>query len=154
MKKLNFLILIAVSFIFIVACQKEDKMDKKEILSAHSWKISGLKVDPAVNFGGIPISNLYVWMPACQKDNLLFLNDDGSYQFTEGATKCDETDPQIFEQGTWSLSEDESKLFTTSDSTSLEYAIESISTSEIKGSYTLNVNGVVYNYSVIFAANN
>ncbi len=52
-------------------------------------------------------------MDACELDNVLVFNDDSTFAFDEGLTKCDIDDPQIQDGGIYILSEDQTGLLLT-----------------------------------------
>lgn len=72
---------------------KKDEDSSKDLLTAHSWKI----VSSTAN--GTPLD-----LDECDLDDFVTFHDDGELHFDEGATKCDETDPQET-MGTWSISD-------------------------------------------------
>lgn len=47
-------------------------------------------------------------------DNIQTFSSNGSYEETEGATKCDSSDPNIFDHGLYTLSSDGKTLSTRS----------------------------------------
>lgn len=46
----------------------------------------------------------------CSKDDLLEFFTNGTYQLSEGPTKCDPSDPQVYQAGSWELTDDESGI--------------------------------------------
>ena len=52
-------------------------------------------------------------MDACELDNILVFNDNSTFAFDEGLTKCDQDDPQIQDGGIYLLSDDQAGLILT-----------------------------------------
>jgi hypothetical protein len=46
----------------------------------------------------------------CQKDDITVFKANMTYEENEGATKCDNDDPQVFDEGTWSFKDNETKI--------------------------------------------
>lgn len=59
------------------------------------------------------ISDMWSFLPDCSKDGFMNFHDDGTMVYDEGATKCDPGDPQT-ETGTWTFTDNETRLSTTS----------------------------------------
>jgi hypothetical protein len=94
-----------------------------------------MNINPAVEFNGLEYSDLFGLMPNCSKDDLVKYNTDGSVIYDEGASKCDEGDPQT-ETGTWAFSADETKITETFDGESFTYNVVEITDSNLKISYS------------------
>lgn len=93
-KTFTLLCTLMLALVFVgTSCKKDDEKTLKDLLTAHAWKQTGEKL------GGTsqPID-------ACTADDIVEFSDDNKYHFDEGATKCDESDPQET-YGTWSISE-------------------------------------------------
>ncbi len=102
------------------SCSKDDEdgdngvkpKTKTELLTTPTWKMSGLKIDPPMVLEDTTISDLLVNLPCMQDDNMKYTateNGKGTYREDEGATKCDEEDPQST-NGDWSFNTSETKL--------------------------------------------
>lgn len=151
MKTFKTLILVAIaaSFFVISSCDKDDDpVNKKALITANSWKISAMTIDPPIDFLGIQISDMYAMMDACTKDDLMTFNEDGTYQVTEGATKCDESDPDISESGTWGFNADETQITQTNTESTTTFNVLSITSSKLKFSMSETEEGVTYLYSI------
>lgn len=99
----------ALLFLFsISACSKDETPSNptnKDLIS-RNWKVTAL----TGTFAPLPAIDLYAQMDACEKDDILKISSNGTYTLDEGATKCVSTDPQIIESGSWSFSNNETKL--------------------------------------------
>lgn len=105
-------IVVCLMTLFILAgCQKDEDDDpsRTEILTSGQWRITGITANPAVVVSGIPISDIYAFLPACSKDNYYVFKTDGNAELNEGPTKCNAADPQTQTQ-TWALSSDEQQI--------------------------------------------
>lgn len=78
-------------------------------------------------------------LDACTADDLHDFNADGSYDFDEGATKCDPADPQS-DTGTWVLSADEKTLTITQSGFGLAFEVVSLTSSRME--LTVDIFGV------------
>ncbi len=118
-------LLFAGMFIF-AACSSEDDKTKTELLTAQSWKTIHAYMEGA---------DIMEALEECDKDDLSTFFEDGSYQFDEGATKCDPDNPQIFEEGTWSFNADETVMTLVSDGISTEFTLITLNESTLEYSY-------------------
>ncbi len=90
--------------------------------------ITGLKAI----WNSTPELDIYATMKDCEKDNEFTFNADKTYSVIEGATKCDASDPDEIESGTYELTDTYTKMVTTvtgGDVTTR--TIESITATEI-----------------------
>lgn len=74
-------------------------------LTAKDWKITGLVISTII--GDI---NFLDSLDACQKDDLLKYNLNGTITEKAGATKCDPADPDTKNGGVWALLNNDTKL--------------------------------------------
>lgn len=143
--KTLFIIAIAGTFLFIASCSKdEDSVSKTEIITANSWKYAALTINPPIDFFGIPISDFLAFMDDCEKDNLFIFNTSGSYTIDEGATKCDDADPQTIEVGTWSFNSGETQLSLATPDTTITMNIVGLSSSKVTLATSEVLEGVTY----------
>lgn len=75
------------------------------VLTAHQWTL----VEVLQNSNDT-ISNIMLMMVACEKDNYLVYNQDGTYQVLEGVLKCQNGDGNIKIQGTWQYDDADTTL--------------------------------------------
>ncbi len=80
------------------------------ILSGTSWKLTGYTVN--IDYGGgiIVDTDLYSAIPTCSLDDIHTFNANGTATDNAGNIKCNSSDAQSVESGTWKLSEDQKKL--------------------------------------------
>lgn len=115
-KTLRLMGLISLVMVFMSSCEKDEDSPEDtpktttEYLTAGYWNVTAMTISPGINFGGIEITDFYAQQDECTKDDLTKFNSDGTITDDEGATKCDPNDPQITNDGTWVLSDDNSSL--------------------------------------------
>jgi len=102
-------------------CGKDDDEKGPEVsptkLTGKTWKLTAANLSPAFTDpeSGVSYSDLYSVMEACERDNtVMYMAADanatsGVLMGDEGATKCDDSDPQQ-EAGTWAFNENKTKL--------------------------------------------
>lgn len=82
---------------------------KTILLASAQWKLSGMSVSPAMNVGGIPVTDLYPTLDACMKDDsFVFLQDQRLLAFS-GKLKCEANEPETVE-GIWRFENGETQL--------------------------------------------
>jgi hypothetical protein len=107
--KAGFIVLL---FAVVFACKKkgEETTPKNtlELLTggnAKTWRVkSGIGKQ-----GDLEI-NLVASQGPCITDNLIKLYKDFTYEFTEGATKCHPSDPDLIVKANWTLASDNSSI--------------------------------------------
>jgi hypothetical protein len=81
------------------------KKTASELLMAKSWKITAATEKE----GSKPAENIYTQQPACFRDNLYKFQTNAAFVLDEGATRCDQDDPQTM-TGVWALSNNDKTL--------------------------------------------
>lgn len=146
-------ILMAVLFITgISACSKSQQtttpvtvsIDSTAIfLKTGNWKLTVFTITPALN--GVT-DGLYL-QPDCLRDNLWQYADNNVFYINEGATKCNDADPQI-QQGTWNYDETTKILTFTTPTIDFLIRVTSSSATSISGYRDdIVVNGSSYVYN-------
>src|ERR1043165_2803289 len=108
------LILIAVT-VTAVSCKKEGSQSKQktktELLTTGSWKRTGLTSAPAYDWygDGNYATDLLSVMKVCESDNFDTYKSNGTGDTDEGATLCNQSDPQAW-PFTWEFADNETKL--------------------------------------------
>lgn len=93
-------------FIFLNSCNKEDTKTKSVLLTQKEWVGQKLEIKEGSN----PWVDEFPNIDACSKDDRYIFNINNTYSFNEGPTKCDPSDPQVFDTGSWSFTNNETKL--------------------------------------------
>ncbi|MBI1228392.1 MAG: hypothetical protein GC192_24370 [Bacteroidetes bacterium] len=112
--KLPFLTLLFSAVLLFNACKKDEK-SKTELLTANCWVATAIIVDPPISINGTTISDLYAQSDACDKDDIFCFKSNGTFTNEEGATKCDDADPQVIETGTWTFNQGETVVSVSSN---------------------------------------
>jgi Lipocalin-like domain len=82
------------------SCKKSaTEKSKAELLTQSAWKI--VKEEEKVGNGAWVNNTLN--SPACDKDNNFIFKSNATFEFNEGAVKCNPADNQIIDTGKWSL---------------------------------------------------
>lgn len=115
---------------------------KTELLTDKTWKVTARTINPAIDYNGVMTTDFYAIMTACQKDNTLTYNTNGTCAWDEGATLCTPTDLQT-KYGTWSFYLSETKIITTTTTVSngTSYTSSDTTNLETLNSTTLTFNG-------------
>ncbi|WP_417601277.1 lipocalin family protein [Owenweeksia hongkongensis] len=133
-------ILICMSILSTTSCKKDDNesvgsQTKSEMLMGNNWVLEAWTIDPPYDWNndGIDDTDVLQFMDDCKLDDLMNFKSDASYLFEEGNTKCDPTDDQIIETGTWTLSTNENVLLLTEtgDDDPKEFPIKSLSAKQL-----------------------
>jgi hypothetical protein len=128
--------------LFLFACKKEDAKSKTDLLTQKTWMIQKLETKEGNN----PWEDDFPTWDACSKDDRYIFRANNTYEFNEGLTKCDPSDPQIFDSGSWSFTNNETKLLIGSD----EFTIVSLTETNLILSVQETVGGVAYQIQITF----
>jgi len=131
--------LLALLLFAFVGCKKDSaspssNSSKTSIITSKSWRVTNLKV----SLGSVVLLDQLQGMPACELDNVIKFATAGTYSVEEGATKCDPSDPNIVDNGTWKLESNETKF--NLDGEQLD--VVEISSNIIKLKTTVTENGI------------
>jgi hypothetical protein len=108
MKIFSSLLLLTFSCIFFIACKKDDKETKTDLLTASAWLHESSGVDADKN-GTIDFPFDATIVPTCRIDNVLTFQKGNTAVNDEGAAKCNQADPQV-SNFNWSFSDGETTL--------------------------------------------
>lgn len=145
--------------LLLSSCSKDEEdtptpaPTKKEKLIGNNWVVTAYSVEPAIDIdqNGTQENNLMPYLPACNLDDFIDLNENNSYTAEEGASKCDPNDPQVYETGDWSFNSDETFIvFSPDGQASYEYSIVSLTASQWEVEQVQVSNGVTYTFSITF----
>lgn len=102
-------IVLLLTSAFITACKKDSDNNtntaktKTELITSSTWKFDNAKL------GTTDISGFF---DDCEKDNTVTFASNGTGTIDEGATKCDDSDPQTTPFN-WSFESNETSIHTT-----------------------------------------
>lgn len=126
---------LASVLMFSSSCKKDDDdPSNTDKITGKNFVMTAWTIDPPVDAGTGPFSDLFALLPACTKDDITIFNADGTMIDDEGATKCDPGDPQT-DEGTWSFVDNETKLSITFDNETQVMDIVELTENTLKLSY-------------------
>ena len=148
--KASFASLLVVS---MVACKKDNdspnnNQSKASLLAKAAWRQTAQEFKAAA--GDFVPDPEFADMETCEKDNLTLFKANKTFEETEGATKCDPTDPTVVESGTWELISNETKLRAVSGSDSYEATIETLNENTLRLVATGEILGQQVSYRFTF----
>ena len=147
MKTTMFLIISMI--LFATSCRKdsEDIIDRSTMLTQGAWQINALTVDPAIDWFGTTVTDVYAQLPSCVKDNVTIFKSTGSVNFDEGPSKCDPNEAQTT-TGTWAFNLDQTILSMTSDGETESWNLSVLDNRNIKADYQVQEEGINYKFSI------
>jgi len=109
------------------------------IVTPKGWVATAITINPALQIPGLPpITDFFAFQEPCEKDNITFFTSDLKYKVDEGASKCDPSDTQIQDQGTWSFNPAKTIITLDSNNGAPEaFTIAELSASTFKGTYRI-----------------
>ena len=137
--------LLICTLVVIGSCKKDKHNDtpktKTDLLTSGTWKYTGAIITPAYDYygDGNAVTDIFSIMKTCEKDDFETYKTNGTWEYNDGPTKCDASDPQAFNLP-WSLSTDETKLILGGG----ENIILELTTTALKLRYTFDDSGVTY----------
>ena len=100
-------IIFTLAICLLFSCSKEmEESSRTSLLTGKAWKF--VKIESKMN-NDPWVDEVLFWLP-CEKDDEILFKTDGSYILSNGATKCDASDPDIFDVARWDFLENETKL--------------------------------------------
>lgn len=146
---LKVLILTCCFALILPACKKDDKSKTRtELLTSGSWHVTAYTVDPAIDWDGdgTEESNIYAIMDECIKDDHTTFTADGKGELDEGATKCNDNDPQVTPLE-WSFDQNEEQLIVQGT----DYLIEALTESQLVVKEIEVISAVTVTHTVTFS---
>jgi hypothetical protein len=145
------LLLLFFSIFFTVSCKKEKT--KTELLTDKTWLTTAITVEPGIATGGAPITDLLAQYEPCVRDNVFQFTLDKKYSVEEGTTKCNPSDAQSLETGTWFLDSSETLLTkVASDEKTILFKLMELNAKTLKMSEQRTLRDVKYTLSYVFTA--
>ena len=148
MKSKLIAVFILLSAVIFTGCEKDNDDDdntqktKTELISASVWKFDNAQIDADDNGTG-DINLPAGYLQACQTDNTLTFNANGSGLIDEGPTTCNTGDPQSA-PFTWTFTSNETVINFTAPifaGVGGEFKLISLTETELKLSKTLPILG-------------
>lgn len=150
MKKIGTLMSVLASLCLVLSCSKKDDpvASSDVLINSKGWKITSQTVSPQIQ----GTSDYFSLTPDCVKDDILKFQSNGTYTEDEGATKCDASDPQTVDQGTWALSSDKKSLTITTDNQPEVITLTTLTATKIVGTNTQVRSGTTYTFTTTLTA--
>ena len=123
-----------------MACKKDEPLSLTvtQKLTGARWQLRSA----VVSTPGQPTVDGYASTPSCTQDDIIIYGPSNVWYYDEGLTKCYSTDPQR-QTGTWTLSNNDTKVTITFSGTTTEYTIDELIGSTLKLSRTDTQNSIV-----------
>lgn len=133
-------------------CKKDEPAtpDREALLTTGAWKLSAMTVDPAIDWFGTPVTNVYPQLPGCLKDDLTIFKANGTVNYDEGPSKCSPNDPQTT-SGTWTFNPEQTVLSITADGETTSWDITDLTGSRVVADYEITEEGITYTFSVTYS---
>lgn len=139
------------SLLLTTACKKDDnKPSNTQLLTERPWKLTALTSDPAIDWFGASVTNVYAQLPACVKDDISVFKTNGIVNFDEGTSKCDPNDPQTV-SGLWTFNTDETILSVTQDGETESWKVLDLKSGSVKVEYAYVFEGITYTFTATYA---
>lgn len=137
---------IAILFLVTgISCSKnnDNPPSKTALLTSSNWKLVAQTYHGDYDGDGTVDAvdyNMYADFEACEKDNFMKFNTDGSGIADEGPSKCDAADPQT-ETVEWLFKENETILKIQQGFIALDFKILELTSSTLKLEFTDTITG-------------
>jgi hypothetical protein len=139
-KKLLFLTAIIIYVAFLSSCKKDkDEETPKTIVG--KWKQISGRYSPAY----FNETDYFSSSASCEKDDIIEFKSGDIFEYSEGVTKCDASDPQVFLTGTYSINSDMTSITFNGETSAIE-----LTTSTLKVTHPFSEAGVNYSDIMIF----
>lgn len=120
--------------VMLSSCKKDKDLSKTTLLTNKPWTLTAF-IQKSLTTGAE--QDNYAPMSACYKDDNFVYKPDMNFEANAGATKCSNSDPQVFQSGSWRFTNNETILETNiatglSAGSVFEYAVTSITATELK----------------------
>jgi hypothetical protein len=143
MKKLSIYMMAVLIGAIMFGCKKDETKSSKDNIIG-KWMMTGMTVNPAIE----GVTDYFSTWSECSKDDLTIFNADGTVTNDEGATKCDDNNPQTSSGGTWALSSDNKTLIMNRDEYVTNVTIVTLTSSKFVGTYVEAHDDVNYTFTV------
>lgn len=149
------------STLFFVGCSNEPNDNipaptaatKTELLTTGTWNLREMTVNPGFDIGGgVILTDIYSQFDACDKDDLIKYNTNGTGVYDVGAINCDPDFTPQARPFTWVFNLTETKIIDNGEA----YDIVELSETTLKTSYVMDgadiggLEGIKYTYSLTY----
>ena len=137
------------------ACQQgEDIINPptaEELLSDNPWLYTAHTIEPGMLQGTFVITDLYAQLDSCDQDDIYSFTSTGVFNLEQGDIRCTPNSDQIIDNGTWTVSDDETELsldFSTIDD--ITYEISELDRKEMVLIKKYTDNGINFTETLTF----
>lgn len=148
MKWIYNLLLAGMAMACFSSCTEDETTT--ELLTKGKWVMTAFTVDPAVDWFGSQVTNIYSQLDACVKDDFTIFKTDGTVLYDEGPSKCYGTDPQT-RTAKWVLNPDETIISLTEDGETESWDLKTLDDSVFKVRYTDTEGVTTYTFDITFS---
>ncbi len=133
MKNVTKILLLLAGFTALLSsCKKDDNKTKADFLQDRScWKSTKVELKDEQSGLYVDATPVFLGNNPCNLDDCTTFAQGGVYTVTEGASKCDPSYPDLIDNGTWSLSTDESSLTIITNGESATAKVESLTSDKL-----------------------
>jgi uncharacterized protein affecting Mg2+/Co2+ transport len=133
-------------FCLAIACKK-DSPTHTQLLS-RNW----IQTDITLTANGATQS-VFAQQSVCDSDDIYGFKADGTLTITEGATKCNPSDPDIKGTGNWTLDANNTKLSITDNTNGAQtFTLEKLTSTDLVISDTATISGLLTKGTLYFKA--
>lgn len=145
------LCLLFISSLALTSCEKDENKVSNTDKITGTWKLTAMTVDPAIDWFGTQVTNLYAQLPACTKDDLTIFQSNGVVKLDEGDSKCEVSDPQT-QTGTWTFNTSESTISVTTDGETESWEINELTKDRFSVDYIVEdeEEGITYTFTATY----
>ncbi|AEE52898.1 DUF5004 domain-containing protein [Haliscomenobacter hydrossis] len=126
---------------------KDDDNVKNKIVG--TWQLKSLTSDPAIDWFGTPVTNVFAQLPACVKDDLVIIQSNNTYLEDEGTSKCQPSAPQTV-SGTWALNPAQNVISVSRDGDTESWNLLNLGKTEFTAEYPIEEGGVTYTFKAVY----
>jgi hypothetical protein len=146
--RVNSLVFALLVLTGLAACKKDSEPTVTDLLTQGPWLTTSLTVEPTALVNGRFTNDVHRSLAPCDQDDRFELTADGKYFFTEGPTKCQMQRPDLIEEGTWVLKDDQvMTLSIARDNFPVDWNIVSVTAERLQVTYAVPRAGTIYVYN-------
>ena len=131
--------------------EKDDDKDNDNVKNkiVGTWQLKSLTSDPAIDWFGTPVTNVFAQLPACVKDDLVIIQSNNTYLEDEGTSKCQPSAPQTV-VGTWALNPAQTVISVSRDGDTESWNLLNLGKTEFTAEYPIEEGGVTYTFKAVY----
>jgi hypothetical protein len=129
--------------LILSSCKKnsDSPNSASAILISGKWQITA-STSTFTIAGDNQTVDIFSSLPSCVQDNYYIFNSDGTGTTDEGATKCDDSDPQTTSNGNWQLLNNDTQLQAGDTGAEITADVKQLDNSTLVLEYETVANGI------------